>query len=198
MGNTMATPLCKIALKYGTDKCPQIAHSYTPFYYELLRDKRDSFKKILELGIGYIWRGNRAYYQHGASLYMWREFFPNAHIYGADILPETLFGADRITTFYCDETKEKDLKSLIEKTGSDIDLFVDDGSHKTSHQIFTARTLMPLLKEDVIYIIEDVGYPREVKKALPEYECETPWIEPLCTTAPRGVSRNKLVIVKRK
>ena len=46
------TKLCKLAYKYGTDKCPQIHHSYTPFYYELLNPKRNEIKKFVELGIG--------------------------------------------------------------------------------------------------------------------------------------------------
>jgi len=46
------TPLCDIAFKYGTDKCPQLGHSYTPFYYDLLKDKRETIKKVLEFGIG--------------------------------------------------------------------------------------------------------------------------------------------------
>src|SRR3989344_4764947 len=126
------TKLFKIAYKYGTDKCPQIKHSYTPFYYKLLNRRRKSIKKVLEIGIGYYKtmqdvaviydRGLKRYYHRGASLKMWRDFFPNAQIYGADIRPETIFEDERIKTYLCDERKEKDLIRLIEKTGSDIDL----------------------------------------------------------------------------
>ena len=47
----MTTDLCKLAYKYGTDKCPQLKHSYTPFYYQLLKSKRQKIKKILEMDI---------------------------------------------------------------------------------------------------------------------------------------------------
>ena len=90
---------------------------------------------------------------------MWQDFFPRAKIYGTDILPYLVFKDNRIETFLCDQYNEKDLKDLIKKIGSDIDIVIDDGSHKPKHQIFTCRTLMPLLKKDVIYIIEDVGRP---------------------------------------
>ena len=70
------TPLCELAYLYKTDKCPQIAHAYTPYYYELLKDKRESFKKVVELGIGYEWRNSPEGYKRGASLYMWETSSP--------------------------------------------------------------------------------------------------------------------------
>ena len=78
--------LSELAFKYGTDKCPQLNHAYTPFYYELLKDKRQSIKKVLEMGIGNR-ELQKKYFPHcvtGASLFMWKDFFPNAQIYGAD------------------------------------------------------------------------------------------------------------------
>ncbi len=179
------TPLCEIAFKYGTDKCPQFCHPYTPVYYELFRDRRESVKKVLELGIGhyknmrhvdsvYDWRLNR-HYQRGASLKMWRDFFPNAQVYGVDIEPETMFADDRIQTFLCDERKGSHWLRVLRKTGRDIDLFVDDGSHNKNAQIHTCRMLMPLLKKDVTYVIEDVRRPLEVVARLSSlYRCEEP------------------------
>lgn len=170
---TFETPLCELAYRYKTDKCPQINHSYTPFYYSMLKDKRHSFRKVVELGIGFP---NRKHYfvpgyQVGASLYMWRDFFPLASIYGADINPATLFKADRIDTFLCDGGKEGDLLKLIEAVGTDIDMFIDDGSHRRADQVTACKTLMPLLKKGVVYIIEDVNNAGWVVDRLPEYNC---------------------------
>ncbi len=71
------TKLCELAEKYGCDKCPQVGHPYTPHYYELLKYK--DIKKVLELGIGsretMQWTPDN--YQKGASLKMWRDFFPD-------------------------------------------------------------------------------------------------------------------------
>jgi len=189
------TELCDIAFKYRTDKCPQIRHSYTIFYYELLKDHRNSIKKVLEMGVGYrVGRGEpRPDHPIGRSLYMWRDFFPNAQIYGADIVTETVFKDGRIETFLCDETKKEDLAALIEKTGSDIDLFIDDGSHITEHQIFLCQNMMPLLKKDVIYIIEDVKFPPVVMNALSDYDCFVPKYH-----RPTRVSYDNLIIVRRK
>lgn len=162
------TQLCKIAFKYGTDKCPQISHHYTPVYYKLLKDRRKSIKKVLELGIGsreaLQWVPD--HYQTGASLLMWRDFFPNAQIYGVDIDPSTIFQAERITTFLLNTTVRLDMSKLIHDIGSDIDLVVDDGSHRGYTQIRTFKVLMPLLKKDVIYIIEDVNNHDQIRNQL--------------------------------
>ena len=191
------TPLCEIAYKYGTDKCPQIGHVYTPFYYELLKDKRQSIKKVLEVGIGSKRRGMKGISQYvtGASLRMWRDFFPSAQVYGVDIFPELMFKDERITTFLCDEKDKKGLEKLISEIGSDIDLVVDDASHYSCNQIFLCQTLMPLLKKDVIYVIEDVAFSRSITKSLNQYECEVPYLVGRRLDVKNS---NKLMIVKNK
>jgi hypothetical protein len=171
------TPLCALGYKYGTDKCPQIKHAYTPFYYQLLQSKRQEVKKVLEIGVG-LKRKNRhipervyelgiaPFLNLGASLYMWRDFFPNAQIFGADYVPEAIFEDERIKTFLCDTRKEEDLKNLIKNTGSDIDVVFDDASHRTDDQIFAAITLLPILQKSVTYIIEDVTHSKLICQAL--------------------------------
>lgn len=167
----METPLCGLAFKYRTDKCPQIRHSYTPEYYRILKDKK--FKKILELGIGsFVTMRHVDKYQVGASLRMWRDFFPEAHVYGADYDPSTMFEDERITTILCNTLNEKEVKDMINRIGTDIDLVVDDGPHVTNKQIRTAKMILPLLKKDVIYIIEDSQNPDLIKDNLPDYNCE--------------------------
>lgn len=169
------TELCELAYKYGSDKCPQINHTYTTYYYDLLKDRRDTIKKVVEIGIGsseYM-HYTPEQYQTGASLRMWRDFFPNAQIYGADIQRSMLFEDERIKTFYCDQGNTKDIENLISETGSDIDLFIDDGFHLWGHQVHLCRVAMPLLDKNVIYIIEDVSHPKTIQKYLTEagYEC---------------------------
>lgn len=189
------TELCRLAQKYGSDKCPQLNHCYTPFYYDFLKDKRYSIKKVLEMGVG-----NMRQYKHlpdyklGASLYMWRDFFPNAQIYGGDIVPESVFKDERIETFLCDETKKEDVENLIKKTGTDVDLFVDDASHHIHDQRFLFETVMPLLKKEAIYIIEDCMRVRTVFKSYPQYDCYIP--ELIKNEAPR--QRDGLIIIRNK
>lgn len=194
--NYEPTELCKLAYKYGSDKCPQIKHSYTPFYFELLKDKRKSIKKVLEIGVGnyaimqHVARIKGAY-QRGASLYMWRDFFPNAQIYGADVLPEAMFTDERITTYVCDQANKDDLARLINITGTDVDLFIDDGSHRPSDQVFTCQNLMPLFQKNTIYVIEDVRFPQLVVSGLREYNCYIPDLS-------RKYHDDRLVLVRNK
>jgi hypothetical protein len=192
------TELCEIAHKYRTDKCPQIFHTYTPVYYEMFKDKKDSFKKVLELGIGSPeTMKHTTAYQSGASLRMWRDFFPNAQIYGVDIIPETMFTEDRITTILADTTKKEELENLIKTVGSDLDVVIDDGPHATYLQINTARTLMPLLDKKVIYIIEDVKACNNIRKSLPEYDVTILRLEPVMLNG-RFSRDNNLIVVKHK
>jgi len=44
--------LDRLAFHYGTDKCQQLKHPYTPFYHSLFGEMRDSVKKVLEIGVG--------------------------------------------------------------------------------------------------------------------------------------------------
>lgn len=138
--------LDELALKYGTDKWGK--HHYTPVYYDLFKDKRNEVKKVLEIGTA-----------EGRGLFMFRDFFSNAMIYGAEIdenRVKLMEKQDRIKVIKCDQSKEDDLSALIEQAGSDIDIVIDDGSHKPDEQLFTCGYMMPFLKKSVIYIIEDI------------------------------------------
>ena len=127
---------------------------------ELFKDKKLTIKKVVEIGV-----------QTGASLRMWRDFFPKATIFGADINKDCLFEEDGIKTFLCDQTKAADLKKLIKKIGKDIDIFIEDGSHNPDVQVFTCLTVMPLLSKKALYVIEDVGH-KEIAAKLSMYNCE--------------------------
>ena len=123
---------------------------------------------------------------------MWRDFFPNAQIYGLDIRKESQIEEERINVFLGDSRDEKLTKNLIlNEMGTDIDFVVDDGSHWPSYQAITCRIIKPLLtKKEAIYAIEDVRFPDELRKKLPEYEIEE-------INIPKKYRDDGLVIVKR-
>src|SRR5262249_9164436 len=144
--------LCELARKYGTDKggahlqAGDTCHNYTPAYHELFKDRREQVKNVLEIGVS-----------HGCSLRMWRDYFPNAQIYGVDTHESCLFAEDRIMCFAADQYNERDLRDVIETVRpAQFDLIVDDGSHEPAHQIFSATVLLPVLKKDGLYVIEDI------------------------------------------
>ncbi len=152
------TDLCRIAFNHGTDKGTN-GHFYTAKYHELLKDKRESMQKVMEIGIDRGW-----------SLLMWREYFPNATIYGVDIDYNRLINEPRIKSKRCDQSDVRSLFELAGWAGDDFGLIVDDGSHVPEHQILTARALGNLLAPDGVYVIEDVGHPDLVAPAFPGCE----------------------------
>jgi hypothetical protein len=99
----------------------------------------------------------------GASLKSWEEFFPNAKIYGLDILRDVLFSENRVSCFYTDQSNENELNKTIDEirnVNNDsnllFDLIIDDGSHIVDHMLLTFKTLSKYLKVDGLYIIEDI------------------------------------------
>lgn len=142
-GDGMDT-LSELGLKYGTDKIGK--HNYLPIYYDLFKDRRNEVKKVLEIGVG-----------EGKGLRMFRDFFPKAMIFGLEIDVDRLFQEDRIDVIYCNQSDKNDLLYGIGCIGTDIDLVVDDGSHKPEDQVFTFNVIFPNLNEGAIYIIEDVA-----------------------------------------
>jgi hypothetical protein len=158
------TRLCSFAQIHGTDKYPW----YTPFYDLLLRDVREDIRTVLEIGIGTIpTMRHMPGYQPGASLRMWRDYFPNATIYGIDIAQDAVYLArgEGIETFLADASKQSELLRIAAITGK-LDLIIDDGSHDPEHQILAAHTLMPYLNHGGLYIIEDVNDPEAVSQGL--------------------------------
>lgn len=163
------TPLCDLAFKYKSDKCPKLGLSYTPFYYELFKDKKGKVKKVFEFGVGYPESMFKTKgYITGASLYMWREFFPNAKIYGADISEKAQVKDKRIKTFICDQMDGKRVKNILKMAGYDIDLFVDDAAHDVISQTYLFKIVFPLLKKGAVYVIEDVRSTRHLITSLKE------------------------------
>ena len=134
---TTTTLLCSIMHKYGSDKGLGL-HNYTKEYYKIFNSRRFDVKSVFELGIGttnrFIPTNMGPKGVPGASLRGWREFFPNAIIYGADIDKNVLIREERIESYYVDQNSELSVMSLWESSAlKDLkfDLMVDDSLHKS-------------------------------------------------------------------
>ncbi len=75
-------PLTRIGRRYGTDK---VEHGFCAFYDEHLDASRGRVRKVLEIGVF-----------QGASLQMWRDYFPRATIHGLDTRLPDLGATTRI------------------------------------------------------------------------------------------------------
>lgn len=158
------TELCLLFEKHGSDKCPAIRHSYSPSYYEILKNKKRTVRSVLEIGIGNFRLMSPIVgknYVAGASLRAWSDFFSNAKIFGCDIDKTTLFNEDRIFCYYMDQSKQSSILATINQINKDhsieyFDLIIDDGSHIVDHMILSINTLSGVLAHNGIYIIEDI------------------------------------------
>jgi hypothetical protein len=140
-------------IKYGTDKG---IWGYTEYYERLMEGRRFNVRSVLEVGIcGYRDIPNNVV---GASLFVWREYFPNAHIYGIDNDGRFIFNdAERITTAQCDAYDARALKETILSFGvPKYDMIVDDAVHDPEPQIKLMNELAPNLIEGGFYYMEDV------------------------------------------
>lgn len=160
--------LTRLAIKWGTDKgyCSEIKssnHNYTTFYNMILHQRRLQVQTILECGIGTTDRnipsnmGKKGI--PGASLRMWREYFPIAHIYGCDIDSRILFQEERISTLYVDQLDPESIKAMISQIPNSVDLIFDDGLHTFEAGKNFLDICLPNLAKSGLYFIEDVGLP---------------------------------------
>jgi len=136
--------LDEIGILHKTDKSSK-KHNYLAVYEQVLQSMRDKPIKLLEIGIF-----------NGASLRMWRDYFPQGKIVGVDNKPQALEHAgERIEVYHGDQADPDGLIALATKHGP-FDVIIDDGSHIWWHQIATMRALLPLVRSGGHYILEDL------------------------------------------
>jgi hypothetical protein len=138
-----------LATVYHTDKWND--HWYSQHYERHFNPLRTKRITLLEIGIG----GEGDPRLGGASLRMWRTYFPKARIYGIDIFDKSCHDERRIKTIRGSQADDTFLKGVIGKIGTP-DIIIDDGSHLNSHVLKTFHTLFPLLSDSGIYVIEDI------------------------------------------
>jgi SAM-dependent methyltransferase len=139
-----------------TDKAMD-GHGFTELYEHFFYPLKEAPLKILEIGIG-----------AGGSLILWRDYFPNAQIFGIDIvdMSSSSLNSGRIRTFVADQANRDQLDAFIDKYGGDFDIIIDDGGHKMDQQQISFGHLFKYVKPGGYYVIEDVH------TSLPQYYSE--------------------------
>jgi len=150
----------------NTDK--NTTHSYLELYESLLEKRRETATKVLEVGIGDFKAKN------GGSIKLWRDYFPNATIYGIDILDwkrvmEELLHDPRVVLY----TSTNGYDPAFVKSISHLrfDFMLDDGPHTLQSMIDFITLYSPLMTDDGILIVEDVQsieWLDKLTKATPE------------------------------
>ncbi len=128
--------------RYGTDK---VTHGFCDFYDEQLADRRQQVRKLLEIGVF-----------RGASVQMWRDYFPNAAIHGLDLATPNIPPPERVQLHVGDQVSRQSLNRLLQTIGSDFDLIIDDGGHTMAQQQVSLAMLFPHVRPGGIYILEDL------------------------------------------
>lgn len=153
-------PLTRCMTMQTSDKSSH-HHTYTRYYHTLFRDYTTEEFSLLEIGIGSIdpsvpsnMAGTKHTYRPGASLRGWRDYFPRAKIYGADIDDKVLFTEDRIETFRLDQTDLEQLR--VEAGRRKYKIIVDDSLHVLHANWSAYKILFQAVEKTGVYIIEDV------------------------------------------
>lgn len=160
-----------LADKYGSDKgiidsskhrFPWPYHTYTDFYQRLWGHCRNCVKKVFECGLGTnnpkLPSSMGLLGKPGASLRMWRDYFPFAQIYGADIDKNILFSEERIQTYFIDQLDPELIKNCWNEIDEfDFDFILDDGLHTFNAGSCLFVNSIDRLSKNGIYVIEDVN-----------------------------------------
>lgn len=148
------TDLCLLGVKYPTDKSPYNTevslhkHAYTSIYNLLFSNIRYKDIKLGELGI-----------LDNNSMLSWREFFPNAKLYGFEWFDARLdkAKADGIDCTYI-KMNVKDVNSINDglSVAGKFDILIEDSTHLFEDQIKFINEAYKYLNTGGILIIEDI------------------------------------------
>jgi SAM-dependent methyltransferase len=204
------TELCFIMNYFGSDKGdPESSkrHSYTRLYYPLFGSVRDRPLRVFELGLG---TNNTNFPSNmgvdgkpGASLRGWKQFFPRAEIFGADIDSGILFQEDRIRTFYCDQGSPDAIRDLW---GQDVlvapfDIIIDDAYHVFDYNVTFFENSWHKLAPGGVYVVEDIMYYTldSWREKIAQWEQQFPFFSfRLCVIPhPHNPDDNTLLLIQR-
>lgn len=156
--------ITEILKKYATDK--ETFHHYGSTYDTIFSifNRKDKLN-ILEVGT-----------QKGGSLLAWKEYFPNANVYGVDVI-------DVVPKEYRKDTVTRIISDIKEwKNDLEWDIVIDDGSHHLLDVAWVVTNYIYKLRVGGVMIIEDVRFPalmlRVIENLLQEISMIFPNIPP--------------------
>jgi hypothetical protein len=140
---SMLVTLDELGILHNTDKT-SLANDYLRHYEEIFRPFRNRAITLWEIGVA-----------QGASLALWREYFPNAQIVGIDNNPQCKqYEGPRVQVAIGSQDDPEFLAGLSRDMVPDI--IIDDGSHRADHIQFSFDRLFPVLAAGGLYVIEDL------------------------------------------
>ncbi len=186
----MPTEFCRVMTWHGSDK-GYVRHNYTAVYSALFAKLRNDPIRIFELGLGtnnpQLASSMGEFGVPGASLRGWRELFPHASVFGADIDRHILFESQRIRTFYCDQLDPGAIRDLWAQPGvaGGMDILIDDGLHTFQGNLSFLRGSLSQLRQPGFYVVEDI-----IEKTIPQ------WAEYLETAAREELENYEVALLR--
>jgi demethylmacrocin O-methyltransferase len=146
----------EICKKHKADKATVhhvTPHGYAPAYDRTFSHFRNAEVNIMEIGVG-----------SGESIRSWLEYFPNAHVYGVDLVHDTnewnstgVTPDPRYTFATGDQSDENFWTGFFNNWKVRMDAIIDDGSHMVHHVIPCFNALWPHVSVNGFYCIEDLA-----------------------------------------
>lgn len=122
--------------------------NYFPVYEKNFSSFKDKPITLLEIGV-----------DNGGSLEMWKQYFhPESKIIGIDILQDCKKHEQVDKNIFVrigDQSDKKFLESILSEF-ENIDIVIDDGSHKSDHIKASFDFLYPKISKNGCYLIEDL------------------------------------------
>ena len=153
---------------YGSDKGSN--NGYWPVYTLLLEKYIDKNIRLLEIGLGtnnpklISCMDHR--YKCGGSLRAFRDYLPNANVFGGDVDRNCLFNEERIRTCYVDQLDYETFNSLHSNfDNKKFDFIIDDGLHSITANLGTLIFAMQNINNGGTIVIEDIPVSKQ-----PAYE----------------------------
>jgi SAM-dependent methyltransferase len=202
------TDLCNLGVKYPTDKTPYCIdhsaspnsskhrHPYTAVYDFLFTNIRYFPITIAEIGI-----------LDNMSMKCWREYFPNALLYGYEYSKEYLDKAEKDNLantkyFFMDVKSEKSIEEGLCK--DKFDIIIEDSTHIFEDQIRVINVAHKFLKPNGIIVIEDLfksvpnsEYIKAIKNVESYYKSATFVVADHTLKHSLGWDNDKLLILNR-
>lgn len=206
--NSELNGLCE---RYGSDKgeltstghpYPWPSHNYADLYEGLFGHCRDAVRTVFECGLGTnnpdLPSSMGASGRPGASLRVWRDYFPNAHVYGADIDRNTLFQEERISTYYVDQTSAESVAAMWRQVPVEtFDFMIDDGLHTYQAGVTLFENSFHKLRKGGIYAIEDITPPAMIsfRSYFGQRGHRVEFVD--LTTPPPGTTDNAMILIRK-
>ena len=135
--------------KYFRSNTDRLIHKWN-HYFDVYERHFSRFRGkeivILEIGVS-----------HGGSLQMWKNYFgPGARIFGVDIDPRCKELEEENITIFIGSQSDKAFLESVKSQIPPLDILNDDGGHTMIQQIRSFEVLFSALKEDGVYLCEDL------------------------------------------